>query len=153
MKQRAMGGLCLGRRVFKGRLIKSIVECERRPPPFQNWVAMASSGTFPELARWWRKQRRYGCTHWPRNRDGGTAGWGTTQKPPSTNPRTLLLSVTRYALLGLLSFVMGTSGMCHACRELCHVYTHTQRTRCNVSEMGCFFVRYQSPLPRQLLSA
>lgn len=52
---------------------------------------MLSSGTFPEIARWWRQRQkaaaRGGAAPIDRNINNGAA--------QSTNPRTLLLSVTR----------------------------------------------------------
>lgn len=54
--------------------------------------AMISSGTFPEIARWWRREKNAAgrTSQALQDDDRGDGG-----KPVSTDPRTLLLSVTR----------------------------------------------------------
>lgn len=53
---------------------------------------MTSCGTFPEIARWWRKRQRTGrAVRESEAKDGD----GVACNAKSTNPRTLLLSVSR----------------------------------------------------------
>lgn len=117
---------------------------------------MASCGTFPELARWWRKKQRQGCTQWSRSGDGGFGGPTAMEKPQSTNPRTLLLSVTRYVSFCTLCCVLPLRTVSYVCTQTQGQFMpHAVHFRPISSRLVAYFdpCNNVNPLHRRLLSA